>query len=193
MPEEDLVKRLVGELDKQTEPYAAWEGSRATVQKSTGSTRAQKKYLTDVYGSEVTDRVEEFAVDFYGGKKGDATHLAHTLREELRALGPQTYGQFRRHLEHGDIDEANVLAKRAAVGRYEAAGLEGTVERLTSLEPDKRIAAGKELAKRAGGDDYVLAATNPGQLAQILNQQKQAAENVKYRGPPGAGGGGGRG
>lgn len=189
MPEEDIVKKLVGELDKQTEPYAAWEAGRKTIQKGTGSTRAQKKYLTDVFGPELTDRVQEFAIDFYGGKKEDAQMLAHNLRGELG----RNYSPFRTALRHGDIDKANSLIRDATESRYATAGLEGTVERLTSLDPDKRIAAGKELAKKAGGDDYVLAATNPLELAQTLLQQKQLVEPYKVPVAAGAGGGGGHG
>ncbi len=181
---EDIVTKLIGELDRQTEPYAAWKTAKPAIQKGTGSTRAQKKYLTDVFGPELTARVEEFAIDYLGGRKGDSAMLAHTLRAELG----ENYVQFRSALRHGDIDTANKLARDATEGKYFAAGLEGTVERLNSLDPGKRIAAGKELAKKAGGDDYVAAATNPGQLAQTLLRQRQLAEAYKV---PGAGGGGG--
>lgn len=187
MPEEDIVNKLVGELDKQTEPYAAWKAAKPAIQKGTQATTAKKDYWEEAFGPKLTDRVEGFAVDFYGGKKEDATHLAHTLRVELG----NNYGQFRSALRQGDVPSAEKLARDATESKYFAAGLEGTVERLNSLEPDKRIAAGKELAKKAGGDDYVLAATDPSQLAQVLNRQKQLAETYKVPVAAGAGGGGG--
>lgn len=189
MPEEDIAKRLVGELDRQTEPYAAWKAAKPAIQKGTGTTRAKKDYMEEAFGPKLTDRVEGFATDLYGGKKEDATHLAHTLRVELG----ENYGQFRAALRQGDIDTANKLVRDATEARYFAAGLEGTVERLTSLDPDKRIAAGKVLAEKVGGNDYVLAATNPSQLAQTLNRQKQLAEAYKVPVAAGAGGGGGGG
>ncbi|MEK6948718.1 MAG: hypothetical protein AABX34_00755 [Nanoarchaeota archaeon] len=187
MAEEDIVNKLVGELNRQTDPYAAWKTGKATIQKGTGATRAKKDYMEEAFGPKLTDRVEGYATDFYGGKKEDATQLAHTLRVELG----QNYGQFRAALRQGDVDTANKFARDAVETRYFTAGLEGTVERLTSLSPDQRIAAGKDLAKRAGGDDYVAAATDPGQLAQVLAQQKRLAESYKVPVAAGAGGSGG--
>ena len=181
MPEESIVMRLVGELEKQTEPYAAWKAGKGTIQKGTGATRAKSDYLTEAFGPKLTDRVEAFAVDYLGGKREDATQLAHALRLDLG----DNYGQFRTALMHGDVDTANKLARDATEGRYSAAGLEGIVERLNSLKPEERIAAGKELAKRAGGDDYVAAASRPDLLAQTLSRQKALAETYKV---PGGGG-----
>ena len=173
---DSIVDKLVGELDKQTEPYAAWKGARKTIQKGTGAARANPSYTTEVKGAKVIDQVEGYAVDFYGGKKEDAKMLAHTLRIDLG----QNYGQFRAALKQGDIDTANKLARDAGESRHLAASLEGTVERLSQLSPDERIAAGKKLAKNAGGNDYVAAATDPGRLAQVLTQQKLMAENYKW-------------
>lgn len=187
--EEDLIKKLIDELDRQTEPYAAWNSAKPAIQRGTGTTRAVKGYMEETFGPKLTDKVEEFAVDYLGGKKEDASHLAHTLRSELG----EHYGQFRAALRHGDVDTANKLVRDATESKYLAAGLEGTVERLNSLKPDERIAAGKELAKKAGGDDYVAAATNPGQLAETLVRQKQLAETYKTSATVGPGGGGGAG
>ena len=187
MAEGDIVERLVGELDKGTDPQAAWKAGKATIQRGTGATRAKKDYMEEAFGPKLTDRVEGYAVDFYGGKREDAAMLAHTLRVELG----RNYGQFRTALRHGDIDKANTLVRDAAEGRYATAGLEGTVEKLTSLTPEQRITAGKALATKVGGNDYVLAATNPLELAQILLQQKQLAESYKAPGAAAAGGGGG--
>ena len=190
--EENIVNKLIGELDKQTEPYAAWKTAKPTIQKGTGATRAKKYYMEETFGPKLTDKFEGFAVDYLGGKREDATMLAHTLRMELG----ENYGQLRSALRHGDIDTANKLVRDATEGKYLTAGLEGTVERLNSLKPDERIAAGKQLAKKAGGDDYVAAATNPAQLANTLVRQKQLAEAYKISatsGPSTGGGGAGGG
>ena len=187
MAKEDIVTKLVGELDTQTEPYAAWNAAKEAIQKGTGSTRAQKKYLTAAFGPELTDRIEDYAVDFYGGRKVDAKHLAHDLRTDLK----EKYWEFRAALRQGDIDTANKLIRDATENRYNAAGLEAIMERIKSLKPDERIAAGKKLARTIGADDYVTAATDPEQLADTLRRQKGLAEAYKVPGGAGAGGGGG--
>lgn len=177
MPEDDLVKKLVGELDKQTEPYAAWNTAQKDIQKGTGVIRAKADYTKAVSGAKVTDTVEGYATDFYGGKKEDATMLAHRLRSDLG----ENYGQFRNALKHGDPDRANALIRDATEGKFAAAGLEGVIERIQALSPDERIAAGKKLVEKVGGNDYVAAITNPGALAQTLTQQKRLAENYKWK------------
>lgn len=174
--EVSIVDKLVGELDKQTEPYAAWKGAKGEIQKGTGATRANAAYTKEVKGAKAIDQVEAYAVDFYGGKTGDAKELAHMLRIDLG----DNYGQFRAALKQGDVDTANKLARDAGESRYLSANLEGTVERLSQLSPDERIAAAKKMVTKAHGNDYVAAATNPGQLARVLTQQKLMAETYRW-------------
>lgn len=173
--EEDPVKEILAELDKQTEPYAAWKGAKGTVEKGSKATVGTGKYIKERKGANVVGAVEEFAVDWYGGKKEDARSLAHMLRVDLG----NHYLEFRQALKVGDELTAAKLVRDATEGKYFSANLEAITERLSVQTPDKRIAVGKELAKRVHGDDYVSAATNPQQLADVLGRQKQLAMAYK--------------
>jgi hypothetical protein len=181
---EDIVSELVNALDQQTEPYAAWKESKGAIQKGVTATTGKADYFEETFGPKLTDKIEGFAVDFYGGKEQDKKMFAHIIRQDLG----ENYGEFRESIKRGDVVTANKMVRDVSENKVYGAGLEQTIEKLSSLSPDERIDAGKKLAHMIGGDDYVAAATNPGQLAGNLRGQKRIAE--AYKTPTSNGGGG---
>lgn len=173
------VDELVKALEEQTEPYHAFDLAKEDVQGGTGVTRGKAGYTKGVKGSELVDHLQHYAIDFYGGMKRagnlDPDQLHHQLKQDL---GQEGYSKLRGALEHGDIDAANNIAKEGLVDQYGAAKAGPIIEKISLLEPDKRIAAGRKLVTLAGGKDYAAAAEHPEMVLKILSQQKALASNL---------------
>ena len=173
------VDELVTELEKQAEPYHAWEASRKDIHKGTSMTRKSDKYTKDTKGHDLVKKVEDYAFDFYDGMGIAGNRNKQALAQELRNILGDNYGAFRQSLKKGDIDKANNIARDAYELHIKAAEATPLGEKVGLLEPDDRVAFGKQLMKKIGGKDYVTIATNPIKALEDLSKQKAVAEAYK--------------
>ena len=169
---------LLEELEKETEPHAAFRAGKKELQKGTAAVRAKADYTTEVKGPELIERAEAYATDLYTamGRSGnqDPKMLAYNLK---RALGDK-YSPFLSALKVGDVDTANQLTRAAYEEEVGNAKLESIIQKLGQLPPDSRIRFGRKVV-RGLGTDYFKAAAEPGILVQSLTDQKRIAERYK--------------
>ena len=175
-----LEDDLLAELEKQVEPQAAWKLGKEEIQKGTAAIAGKADYTTETKGPELVDKVKGYATDLYTAMgrqgNGDPDMLAQNLKT---ALGDQNYGEFRTALGRGDRDEANNLVKTALEQEISTAKLMPIFQKTQLAPSDTRLAWGKKAVEKVGGTDYMRAAANPGELAQILGQLKNIASTYK--------------
>ena len=174
-----LEDDLLAELEKQTEPEAAWKLGKEEIQKGTSAIAGKADYTTETKGPELIDKVKGYATDLYTAMgrqgNGDPDMLAHNLQT---ALGEQ-YGEFKTALGRGDRDNANNLVKTAHVNQLSVAKLSPTIEKIELSPSDTRVAWGKKAVEKVGGTEYMKTATNPRELAGLLGQLKSIAAHYK--------------
>ena len=174
-----LEDDLLAELEKQTEPEAAWKLGKEEIQKGTSAIAGKADYTTETKGPELVDKVKGYATDLYTAMgrqgNGDPDMLAQNLKTAL----DKQYGDFKTALGRGDRDEANNLVKTAHVNQLSVAKLQPTIEKIQLSPSDTRVAWGKKAVEKVGGTEYMRAADNPETLAQTLRQLKNIASAYK--------------